>query len=103
MDADALSHIPRGSMISILKLDSVCALISQAAQDTTLMEAYSCNILVTETLYVQKEPKMITVEDSVVAQSKDLAMRKINYLINNKVKWYKMYSWDPQTTKQYLR
>ena len=74
------------------------------AQGTNLMEAYSCNIQVTETLDVQKDPKAMSVEDWVVVQSKDPAIREIKYLINtNKLKGCKVYSHDPQVTKQYLR
>ena len=44
VDSDALSHIPKGEHDQHIEVDSVQALISQAAQGTTLMEAYSCNI-----------------------------------------------------------
>ena len=40
----------------------------------------------------------------VMAQSKDPAIREIKYLINNKkLKGQKVFSWDPQITKQYVR
>ena len=44
MDVDALSHIKKGEHDQHMETDSVCALISQVVQGTTLMEAYSCNI-----------------------------------------------------------
>ena len=44
VDADALSHIPKGKNYQHIEVDSICSLISQAAQGTTMMEAYSCNI-----------------------------------------------------------
>ena len=62
-DVDALSHILNGENDHHLDSDSVCALISQAAQGTTMMEAYSCNIWVTETLDMQKDPCMMLVKD----------------------------------------
>ena len=50
VDAGALSHILRGEHDHHIEADSVHAPISQAAQGTTLMEAYSCYIWITETL-----------------------------------------------------
>ena len=44
MDADALSCIPRGEHDQHIEAYSVPALISQAAQGTAPIEAYSCNI-----------------------------------------------------------
>ena len=53
---------------------------------------------------MQKDPKVMWVEDLVVAQSKHPAIRDIKYLINNKkLKGCNMYSQDPQITKRYLR
>ena len=53
---------------------------------------------------MQKDPKAMPVKDLVTAQSKDPAIRKIKYLINNKkLKGLKVYLQDPQITKQYLR
>ena len=64
------------------------------------MEAYFCNILVTETLDVQKDPKTMSVEDWVVAQSKDPMIKEIKYHFNNnKLKGCRVNSWDPQITK----
>ena len=81
-----LSPTFQGSMISILKL-TVHALISQVAQGNTLMEDYPCNTGVKETPVVQKDQKVMLVEDWVVAQSKDPMIREIEYLINtNKLK-----------------
>ena len=68
------------------------------------MEAYSCNIWVTETLDIQNDSNAMSVKDWGVAQSKDAAKRENKYLINNKkLKEWKVYSWDPQITRQYLR
>ena len=104
MDMDALSHILKGKHDQHLEADSIHALISQAVQGTTLMEAYSCIIWVTEDLDRQKDPKVMSVEDWVVALSKDPVIRDSKYLINNsKLKGCKVYLWDPQVTKQYLR
>ena len=47
--------------------DSVCALISQVAQGTTLTGAYPCNIQVTETLDMQKDPKAILLQGWILA------------------------------------
>ena len=44
VDADALFCIPKGEHDEHMEAYLVHALISQAAQGTTLMEAYSCNI-----------------------------------------------------------
>ena len=44
VEADALSHIPKGAYDQCIEAESVHALISQAVQGTTLMEAYSCNV-----------------------------------------------------------
>ena len=57
IDLDALSHIPRGEHDQHLEADLVHVLIFQAAEDTTLMEVYSCNIYVTETLDMQNIPR----------------------------------------------
>ena len=67
-----------------MEADLVHALISQAGQGTTLMEAYSCNIQFTETLDVQKDPRAMLVKDWVITKSKDSAIREIKYLINSK-------------------
>ena len=53
---------------------------------------------------MQKDPRAMLVKDWIIAQSKNPSIREIKYLINNKkLKWQKVYSWDPQITKQYLR
>ena len=52
VNADALSCIPKGKHNKHIEANLVLALISQVAQGTTLMEAYSCNIQVTETLHM---------------------------------------------------
>ena len=104
VDADALSHIPKEEYHQHIEADSVCALISQAIQGTTLMKAYSCNVQITETLDMQKDPKAMSVKDWIITQNKDPKIREIKYLINNKrLKERKLYSQDPQIIKQYLR
>ena len=104
VDADALSHILREEHNQHIEADSVHALISQVAQGTTLIEAYFCNIAVTETLDIQKDPKVLSVEEWIVAQSKDPMIREINYLISkNKLKGCKVYLQKPQIIKQYPR
>ena len=73
MDADALSHILRGEHNQHIEADTIHAQISQAVQGITLIEAYSCNIQVTETLDIQKDPKAMLLEDWIVAQSRPCA------------------------------
>ena len=50
VDVDALSCIPKGEYDQCIEADVVHVLISQAVQGITLMEAYSCNVQITETL-----------------------------------------------------
>ena len=57
VDTDALSHILRKEHSQHIEADSVCALISYATQGTTLIEVYSCNIKVTETVDIQEGSK----------------------------------------------
>ena len=54
VDVDALSHNPVGEHDQHIEADSVHAQISEVALGTTLMEAYSCNISVTETLMYKR-------------------------------------------------
>ena len=63
IDADVLFHILRKEHKHHIEADSVCALISQVTQGTTLIEAHSCNIQVTETLDMQKDPKAMSLEN----------------------------------------
>ena len=85
-----------------MEADSVHALIFKVALGTSLMEAYSCNIWVTETLDMQKDPKLMLVKEWAIAQSKEPAIGEIKYIIHNKkLKGWEVYSWDPQITKQY--
>ena len=84
MDVYALSCIPKGEHDQHMEANLIHTLISQLAQGTTLMEAYSCIIQVTETLDMQKDLYVMSVKDWVIAQSKDPAIREIKYLINNK-------------------
>ena len=97
VDVEALSHIPREEHNQDIKTDSVCTLISHVTQGDTLIEAYSCNIQVTETLDMKQDPKAISLKDWIVVQSQDPAIREIKYLIsNNKLGGSKMYLQDPQ-------
>ena len=99
VDVDVLSCIPRGHNQHI-EADSVHTLISQAAQGTTLIEAFSCNVQVTETLDIQKDPKAMSVEDWIVAQNKDPVIRKIKYLISKeKSKGHTVYFAGPTDYK----
>ena len=53
---------------------------------------------------MQKDIKVMSVKDWVIVQSKDPAIREIKYLINKKkLKGQKVYLWDPQIIKHYLR
>ena len=91
VDVDALTCIWRGEHNQHIKADSVHALISQVAHGITLIEAYSCNIQVTETLDIQKDPKAMLVEDWIIAQSKDPVIREIKCLISkNNLKGHKV-------------
>ena len=84
VDADALFYIPKEEHDQHIEANSGHALIFQVEQGTNLMEAYFCNIWVTETLDMQKDPKPMSVKDWVIDQIKYPAIREINYLINNK-------------------
>ena len=96
VDANALSHILRGKHNHHIEDKSVLALISQVAQGTTLIEAYSCNIQVTETLDMQKDPKAMLLEDWIVAQSQDPVIRETKPIISKyKLKGFKVYMLDP--------
>ena len=52
-----------------IEADLVCALISQVAQGTILIDVYSCNIHIIETLNIWKDPKPMLVENWIVAQN----------------------------------
>ena len=79
-----------------IEADAIHALILHVAQNTTLIEAYSSNLQVTETLDIQENPKAMLLEDWIMAQSQDPAIREIKYLISrNKLKGHNVYSWDP--------
>ena len=80
VDADAPSCIPREEQDQHIDMTQVCALIMQVEQGTTLIQVYSCNIQVTETLDMQKDPKAMSLEDWIVAQRKDPTIREIKYL-----------------------
>ena len=77
-----LSPTSQGEHNQHIEADSVCALISQVAQGTTLIEAYSCNIQVIEALDMQKDPKAMLVENWTVAKSKDPVIREIKCLVS---------------------
>ena len=82
VDADTLSNILRKEPDQHIEADSAHALISHVTQGTTLIESYSCNIQVTETLDMQPDPKAMQLRDCIVAQSQDPVIREIKYLIN---------------------
>ena len=73
------------TMINILKL-TVWALISNVTKGTTFIGVYSCNIQVTETLDMQKDPKAIPQKDWIIAQSQDPVIREIKTLLA-KLNW----------------
>ena len=100
VDVDALSHILMEEHNQHIEADSVHALISQVAQGTTFTEAYSCIIQVTETLDKQKEPKAMSLEDWIIAHSKDPVISEIN---KHMLKGCRVFWGDPKITKQYLR
>ena len=102
-DVDALSHLLREEHNQHIEADSVCAMISQASQGTTLIEAYSCKVQATETLDMLQDPKTMPLKDWIMAQSQE-SDKEIKYLIcTNKLKAQKVYLQDPQIMKQYLR
>ena len=72
IDADGLFSIPWEDYDWHIEADTVQALISNMIQGTTLIQAYSCNIQVTETLDRQKDPKAMSKEDQIIAQSQGL-------------------------------
>ena len=82
IDADALSYILREEHDQYIEADLIHALMSYAAQGTTLIEAYSCDIQVTETLDMQKDPKAISLEDGIMAKRQDPMIREIKYLLS---------------------
>ena len=84
VDVDALSCILRAKHNHHIEAHSVHALISQVVQGTILIETYSCNIWVTDTLDMQKDLKAMLLKDWIIAQSKDPVIREIKYLISNK-------------------
>ena len=105
MNVDCGCSLPHseGEHNQHIEAGSVCALISLKAQGTTLIEAYSCTIQVTETLDIQNDPKAILVEDWIIAQRKDPVISEIKYLTSKyKLKGCKVYSQGQQIIKQYL-
>ena len=81
LDVDALSHIMRWEHDQHTEAESVHALIVQVVQGSTLIEAYSCNIQVTETLNMQIDPKAMVLESWIVAQVRTLCYRKLSSLL----------------------
>ena len=67
VDGDALSHIPREDHDQHIEADTVWALISNVTQGTTLIGTYSYNIQVTKTLNMQKDPKVMSQKDWIIA------------------------------------
>ena len=68
-DADALSRIPWEYHDWHIKVESVWAIILNATSGTTMVEVYSCNIQVTDTMNTAHNPKIMSFRDWVVAQS----------------------------------
>ena len=60
-----------------IKTELVQAIILNATQDTTLIEVYSCNIQVTAILDMQKDLKVMSLNDLIMAQSHDPIIREI--------------------------
>ena len=81
MDTDFLSHILKGEYDQGIEAESVCALFSQEVQGTTLIEAYSCNVWVTETLDRTEDPKAMSEKDWIIAQNRDPVIREITLWI----------------------
>ena len=54
VDVDALSHIPLKDQDQYSEADMVWALNSNVTNCTILIETYSCNIQVTETLHIER-------------------------------------------------
>ena len=73
------SHIPWEDHDQHIEADTVWELISNATQDTTLIEVYSCNIQVTRSLHMQEDPKALSQKDWIIAQSQDPMIREIRY------------------------
>ena len=84
VDADALSHIPKEEYDHSIEAESVCDLVSHTVQGTTLKEAYSCNVQVTENLDTMKDPKTMSEKDWIITQNRDPVIREIKYLMNKK-------------------
>ena len=86
---DALSHIPWEDYYWHIEADTIQALIFKVTLGATLIEVYSCNIQVTETSDIQKDPKVISQKDWITAQSQDPMIRDIKFLIsqNNLKEW----------------
>ena len=104
VNADAVSHIQWEDYDWHIEDDTVQTLISNATQGTALIEAYSCNIQATETLDMQKDSKVMSQKDWIIAKSQDPVIREIKYLIfKDTLKGHKVYSQDTQTLKQYLQ
>ena len=55
-----MSHILWGDSDWYIEADTVQVLIFNVTHDTTLIEEYSCNKQVTETLYMQKDPRVMS-------------------------------------------
>ena len=52
------------------------------AHGTTLVEAYSCNVQVIESIDMQEDPKAMSLKDWIIAQCQDTALSEIKYLTN---------------------
>ena len=104
VEVGALSHIPWENHDQHIDADRVQGLISNVTQGITLIEVCACNIQITETLDMHKDPKAMSQKDWIIAQSQDPMIREIKYHISkSKLKGYKVYFQDAQILKQYLQ
>ena len=67
-----------------IEAESVHVLILLVVQGTPLIEAYSCNVWVTETLDRMEDSKAMSEIDWIIAQNRDPVIREIKYLMNKK-------------------
>ena len=103
VDAEALSHIPKAEYDQSIEAESIYALFSQTVKGTTLIEAYSCNIYVTETLDRTEDLKAMSEKDWVIVPNRNPAIREIKYLMDKKLIGMKIFLWVTPSVKHYLR
>ena len=103
VDVDALSYILKGEYDQSIEAESVCALIYQAIQGTTLIEAYSCNFQVTKTLDRMEYTRTMSEKDWIITQNRDPVIREIKYLMNKGgLTGWNVYSWDAPSIRPCL-